>query len=194
MNYGELKTAVAGWINRTDLSADIPSIIEMAEATIRADVRVSAMESIVTGSLVAGVVALPARYLEARTLLVGSKSHEYVTPEQYQAELEVSSTLRHYTVFAGSLYVINGGENTYSLLCYRWFDPLALDDDTNWLLTNYPNVYLYQALKQAAVFVKDTNAATGYESLYQQAKIAVNGIDKAGRQSGSMVIRSRVVA
>lgn len=194
MNYGELKAAVAGWINRTDLTADIATIIEMAEATIRTDVRVSAMESIVTGALVDGSVALPARYLEARTLLVGGKVHEFVTSDQYQAELEVSSTLRHYTVFAGSLYVINGGTSSYSLLCYRWFEPFASDTDTNWLLTNYPNVYLYQALKQAAVYVKDANAAAGYELLYQQAKSGVNGVDKAGRQSGSMVIRPRVVA
>lgn len=194
MNYGQLKTTVASWINRSDLTSDIATIIEMAEATIRTDVRVAAMESLVTGSLVDGSAALPDRFLESRRLLVDSKLHDYVTPDQYQEEIEVSSTLRHYTAFAGSIHVIGGGTNSYSLLCYRWFDALAADGDTNWLLTNYPNVYVYQALKQAAVFVKDANAAQGYEVLYQQAKNAVNGIDKAASNPGAMTIRSRSVA
>lgn len=194
MNYGELKTAVAGWINRTDLGSNIASIVEMAEATIRTDVRVAAMESLVTGSLVDGAAPLPDRFLESRRLLVGGKLHDYVTPDQYQVEIEASSTLRHYTSFAGSINVIGGGTNSYSLLCYRWFDAFVSDSDTNWLLTNYPNVYVYQALKQAAVFVKDANAAQGYEVLYQQAKNAVNGIDKAAANPGAMTIRSRSVA
>jgi len=194
MNYGQLKTAVANWINRSDLTSDIATIIEMAEATIRTDVRVSAMESLVTGNLTSGSVALPDRFLESRRLLVGSKLHDYVTPDQYQIEIEQSSTLRHYTSYAGSLQVINGGASAYSLLCYRWFVTLSGDADTNWLLTNYPNVYLYQALKQAAVFVKDANAAQSYEALYQQAKNAVNGIDKASSNPSAMTIRSRSVA
>ena len=194
MNYGQLKTAIASWVNHGAATASIPDFVTLAAAEIRRDVRVSAMESLVTGVLVGGAVALPADYLDARRFVVNGLPCDYVTPEEYQDQTFQQSRQNVYTRIGSSLYVINGGVQSYSLLYRVSFDAFGADADTNWLLTNAPDVYLFCALKHAAIFLKDAAAAQGYEGVYQAAKSKTNGADSAGMVSGPMRMRVRVVA
>lgn len=194
MNYGELKTAIGGFYNHSTVSTSAADFVTLASASIRRDVRVSAMESLTTGSLVGGVLSLPSGYLEARQLLVGGFPYEYVTPDQYQIEESDNTQERHYTRIGNSLYVVAGGTAAYSLLYYDDLANLSSDSDTNWVLTYAPDVYLFGALKFAAVYMKDVNAANGYEALYQDAKNKTNSVDKAGRLSSRSRVRAQVVA
>ena len=59
-SYADLQTAVASWLNRTDMAAYIPDFIALAEERIYRTLRVKAMETAFTGTVAAGVVALPA--------------------------------------------------------------------------------------------------------------------------------------
>jgi len=81
--------------------------------------------------------------------------------------------------------VLGGGSGVYSLLYTGAFDVLSDDADTNWLLMNAADVYLFKSLTYAAAFVKDAAAAQGYEVLYQSAKDAVNLRAEIDRYSGS---------
>lgn len=193
MNYGELKTAIGGYYNHSTVSSSAADFVTLASAVIRRDVRVSAMEALATGSLVGGVLTLPSGYMDARQLLVGGFPYEYVTSDQYQTETNDNTQERHYTRIGNSLYVVAGGTSTYSLLYYDDFANLSADSDTNWVLTYAPDVYLFSSLKFAAVFMKDVNAAQGYEALYQEAKNKTNSVDKAGRLSSRSRVRAQVV-
>lgn len=194
MNYGQLKTSIASWVNHGAATASIPDFVTLAEAEIRRDVRVMAMESMVTGVLVGGEIALLADYLDARRFVVNGLPCDYITPEEYQDQTFQQSRENCYTRIGSTLYVINGGAQSYSLIYRAQFDALAVDADTNWLLTNAPDVYLFGALKHAAIFLKDAAAAQGYEGVYQAAKDKTNSADKAGLIQGSMRMRARVVA
>jgi hypothetical protein len=194
MNYGQLKTAIASWVNHGAATASIPDFVDLAEAEIRRDVRVMAMESLASGSLAAGVVALPTGYLDARQFVVNGLPCDYITPEEYQTQTYQQSRQNVYTRIGSSLYVINGGTQTYSLIYRASFAALSADADTNWLLTNAPDVYLFCALKHAAIFLKDAAAAQGYEGLYQAARSKTTSADSAGAVSGPMRMRARVVA
>lgn len=194
MNYGELKAAVLNWSARSDVASVMSDVVRMAEATIARDVRVRAMEKVATGTLSGGVAVLPADYLETRTLVIDGDVYAYVPPERYQLEQGQGSTAKHFTSVGLSLYVVGGGSGSYSLTYLGSFPALSADADTNWLLTNAPDVHLYAALKAASVFVKDAAAAQGYEALYQDAKNKVNSVDKASRFNGATVVRSRGVA
>lgn len=191
MTHLELKTAIAGWINHSAVTGVMSTLVTLAEAQLRRDVRVSAMESLVTGSLSGGSVALPSRFVDARRLLVDGHVYNYITPEHYQDELDANSQERLFTVMGGSIYAVAASTEAYSLLCHRWFEPLSGDSDTNWVLTNASDVYLWQGLKQAAIYMKDAAAAQGYEALYQQSLASMNSMDKAGRTAGTLTIRSR---
>lgn len=192
MNYGQLKTQVTSTIARGDVPA--ADMVALAEAEIRRDVRVMAMESLTTGSLVAGVASLPARLLEARRLVVAGFVRNYVSPEMYQDFQANQAQDRVFTRIGDELHVLNGAESAYSLLALESFPVLSADDDVNWLLTNAPDVYLYGSLKHAAVWARDSAAASGYAQLYAEAVVKTNSADKAARFAGSLTARPRVVA
>jgi hypothetical protein len=85
-NYTELKTAVANWLDRDDLTARIPEFIALAEARFNRVLRIRAMESKQTASTVAGQqnLALPARFVQMRNVQINTSpvtAMQYVTPE-----------------------------------------------------------------------------------------------------------------
>jgi hypothetical protein len=185
MNYGQLKTAVNSFLNHGAATSSVATFVQLAEAVIRRDVRVPALESKVTGTLSGGVLTLPDDFLEARRLVVSGYPCDYVSADAYQVFETDGATYRKFTRIGNTMQVLGGGSGAYSLLYSGAFDALSSDTDTNWLLTNAADVYLFKALTYAAAFVKDAVAAQGYEALYQAAKDAVNLKAGLDRYSGS---------
>ena len=68
--YAELKTAVADWLNRSDLTAVIPSFIALAESHFNQEERLRNQKSIVraTATFNQEYEALPGDYLEMLNL------------------------------------------------------------------------------------------------------------------------------
>jgi len=65
--YTGLKAAIANWLNRTDLSAEIPDFIELAESRLAHEVRIPTIEKKTVISLDAeGFTTKPADFLELK--------------------------------------------------------------------------------------------------------------------------------
>ena len=137
--YGQLKTAIASWLKRSDLTDIIPDFIGLAESNIRRDVRCRAMEQIATGTLAARTLALPTRFLEARNVALNGYPQKYITPQEYADQTDWDAG--NYTV-KGELFYFQSSTATYSIDYWQSFAPFADEGDTNWLLTNAPEVYL----------------------------------------------------
>ncbi len=190
--YATLKTAMASWLDRTDLTSQLSDFVTLAEVDIRTDVRVQAMEQYTSGTLSGDTLAHPTRYLEARRLTIGGVNYRYVTPEVYAAAVEAGSTQAIYTAIGQTFYIL-GAESgdAYTLIYYAAFESMSADDDTNWLLTNYPNVYLFAACKQAGIYLSDDAKVNKYTALYQDAVGRLVSREKASAISGSaLVMRS----
>ena len=186
--YGELKTAVASWLARSDLGAVIPDFVTLAEEDIRNDVRVQAMESLVTGTLTGSTLDHPSDFIFARRLVVGSKRYEYRTPEAFQdAQASRNTTgLDLYTSIGQAFHLLNANDgDSYSLIYTAGFTALAADTDTNWLLTNAPSVYLFAACRHGAMYLKDDNELARFEGLYAAAVARVNARESRAAVSGS---------
>ena len=69
-SYSSLQTAVANWLDRSDLTDRIPEFIDLAEARINRALRIRLMESVKVISLVGGTkrYPLPSDYLQLRTI------------------------------------------------------------------------------------------------------------------------------
>ena len=63
-NYSELKSAIADWLLRTDLTSVIPSFISMAEAQISRDVRDRRMVKRATAEIDTEYSQIPADWQE----------------------------------------------------------------------------------------------------------------------------------
>ena len=68
--FSELKTEIANYVDRSDLTNQIPTFIKLAEARINRLLRVRIMETVKIISLISGVkrYPLPSDYLQLRTI------------------------------------------------------------------------------------------------------------------------------
>lgn len=192
--YSDLNASIANWLNRTDLTAIIPDFVAMAESDISRDLRLR--KQIVTSTLttVGGTrgVLLPTDWLEFENVSV------LTSPERQLTYAPVEHLDSVYPNNGGSgtpsLYTIEGdsilfgptpdGVYTVSILYYARFATLATAS-VNWLLTNHPQVYLYGALKQACMFLKDSTRAAEYHGLYKTLTDGLQLQDDDAQHSGS---------
>src|SRR5688572_33002312 len=84
MNYTTLKSSVADFLNRQDLTAAIPTFIELAEAACNRAIRHRKMLQRSTATLDTQFTELPEDYLEAKNIQLNTdpvRSLTYVTQE-----------------------------------------------------------------------------------------------------------------
>jgi hypothetical protein len=75
-NFSELKTEIANYVDRSDLTDQIPTFIKLTEARINRSLRVRLMESVKVISLVSGSkrYPVPSDYLQLRTVQYDTSS------------------------------------------------------------------------------------------------------------------------
>lgn len=191
MTYATLKADVASWLVDTTSTDKIPSFVLLAESAIRRDVRVPAMDATLNGSLAAGVIALPDDFIEVKRLVIDGYVHEFKPVDVFQ-QMETDgyttsgSSGRYYTRIGTGLRVLGGGSAAYSLLYVAKFSTLALDEDSNWLLENAPDVYLFKTLHYGAAWLRDKPAAESYEVMYQGAVNALVTAERMSQFSGPL--------
>lgn len=197
-NYAELQVSVASWLNRSDLTANIPDFITLAEAQLSTDLKTRAMETKVTLSTVIGSnsVALPTDMLEMRRLQVAGTYNQplsYRSPDELSTDFADNSSGQPivFTVIGANAELAPIPDAVYSLeLTYQQRIPALSDSNTtNWLLSNWPNAYLYASLLAAAPFIMNDERLPVWTQLYSQAITGINGVDW---YSGStMKVRAR---
>lgn len=184
--YAELKTALATWAVRDDLTSRMADFVALAEAEIRKDVRCQAMETLATGTLTGETLAFPTGFIWAKYLKVNRYVREYMAPADYADLDEQDDTSPRFTIIGQSFYILNGASgDSYSLIYWKAFTAFSADADTNWLLTNHPDVYLWAGLKQVALALKDDAEAARCDGLYRSAVAKVNRNEWMAAASGS---------
>lgn len=197
MTYATLKTDVASWLVDSTATDKIPSFIALAEAAIRRDVRVPAMDVIATGSIAAGVIALPDDFIEVKRLVIDGYVYEYKPVDLFQ-QMETAgyatsgNSGRFFTRIGSGLRILNGGTSSYSLLYVAKFAALVGDTDSNWLLENASDVYLFKALHYGAAWLRDVSAAQAYEAMYQAAREKLEVTERFGQYGGALSLNVRV--
>lgn len=200
--FTELKSAIGDWLNRDDLTAVVPSFIALAEARINRELRHYDMETRSTASLTGRYLALPTDWLQTiRVHLTaqGQPDLELVSQND-MAQMrgnsnDTSGRPRYFAVTAGELEVFPTPDETYEIEIVYFAKVEALSDSnaSNWLLSRYPDVYLYGALVHSAPYLSDDPRAQTWAALYQSAIDAANAESRAAKFSGSglrMLIRS----
>lgn len=174
--YSELQAAVASWLNRGDLTTQIPDFIALVEADINAQFDLRTIESDQALSTVASsrYVALPATFREPQNLWINwtygrGDPLRFVVPE-----LLITTTVNGIPAswcIDGTNIAFNCPADQAYSLTLRQLGGVALStgSPTNLILTNYPNVYLFGALKEAGPFLRDSEATGMWEAKYQDA-------------------------
>jgi hypothetical protein len=187
MTYAVLKADIASWLHRTDLTTEIVTFVALAESDIRNDVRVRAMETVATGSVSAGSITMPTDLIETRRLVIDEYPYEYVDPAAFSELDRINSEKHVYTVTGSSIKVLTG--SSYALTYWAAFDSFSADADTNWLLENAYDVYLWASIKQAAIWAQDDQSMMKYDALYRGAVTKINNREAKAMRGGTLTIR-----
>ncbi len=189
-NYTELKSSVSGWLNRDDLTTQIPDFIRLAESFISDELRHWRGEKRAETTLDGQFIGLPSDWVETiriHTNAGGTGDMRYLSRAQMQsmraANEDASGAPEFYTHNAGQLELYPTPDGNYSADLAYYADAGALSDSntTNWVLTKYPDIYLYGTLLQAGMYLMDTEMEQRWAALYRAA------VDRANRNSRKSV-------
>ena len=177
--YADLKAVVADYLDRTDLTDQIPDFITMAEASFNRVIRQPDMITKNDSFSIAGrYTTLPTDTLEIVRIVLDLQPVivlEYMTPEEL-SERRVSMTGTgkpyYFTTIGGSanqLEVLRSPDQTYTASIIYYTRIPALADGTNWLLTNHPDIYLFGALVEAEPYLKNDDRMPMWTSRLDKA-------------------------
>jgi hypothetical protein len=153
-NYADLLAAVAGWLNRSDLSATIPDFIALAEAEFNRRLRTPDMEARATPTITAGVAPLPTDSLGVRDVLYSDVKIDAVTYQDMLSMYQgLAGTPAYYAVSDGDLYFLpKPATGSATVVYYQKIPALTVSNTTNWLMTRFPDLYLFGTLMQAEFY------------------------------------------
>lgn len=195
-NYATLQTAVADFLNREDLTAAIPTFIQLAEATFNRKLRDYRMEARALAPFNEPFELLPSGWLKTvRLSLDGKGPLELLSPQEmmeYKARTWESGDPRFFTHTATQieLWPAPTAETGQGELVYFSAIP-ALSDaaPTNWLLTVSPDLYLYGALLHSAPYLSDDPRIAIWGGLHADILATMNEESERARFSGPLKMR-----
>ena len=192
-NYSDLKTSIANYLARTDLTDQIPDFISLAERRMRREVRIRQMLVSATLTATAGnnKVTLPTDFLEARDfVVVGNPTQplNYVSPSALSRNA-VSSTSgkpNEYTILAEQFQLSPAPDFAYSLnlLYYAAPDFLSDSNASNEFLVNVPDMLLYASLLEAEPYIMNDARLQTWVAMYERASASVDKSNETGQYSG----------
>lgn len=194
-NYGELKSTIADFLNRSDLTSVIPTFIDFAEAEFNRNLRVRQMVLRAEAQIDARFSAVPADFIEAKDLVIVTTNPvtplEFITQQEMAQERSTTytaaATPKYFSVVGSQFEFVPTPDQQYSLEMsyFAKIDALSDDADTNWLLTDYPDIYLYTSLMHSAPYLKDDERIGVWSQLAAKAREELIARDASSSFNGS---------
>lgn len=203
--YANLQTAVALWLARpgdTLITPSIPDMITLFESEAERRLFTRFNETSVNLATVAGTptVALPATFVELRSiklLALPNVKLVYVTPEEMDSTWIGSQQDQSiaYTIEGTNLRLAPTPASVYTIVIgyMAGLPALSVSNTTNWLLTNYPDAYLFGTLVEASAFIMEDERAAGWMARRDRVLDAISLADRKARWGGgSLQIKTDV--
>jgi hypothetical protein len=214
MDYTALTFAIIDTLDRADLTAQVPTWIELAEAGFTAPpeqggIRHWRMKDRSAVDVQEQYLSLPAGYIETIRMFNQSSGlrMELMSREAMQEAREATNDRAgdptHYRHASSSfaLWPTPVALTRIELEYYRRVERLNKDDygtgvaSSNWISEWYPDVYLYGALVHSAPWLHDDARVGTWSGLYSQAVARLNAEgERAESSTSSPRLRNRGMA
>jgi hypothetical protein len=193
--YTNLKVEIAEWLNRQDLTAKIPTFITLLEAQAeRVLLGMRDMETRSYATLTSQFLALPTDFLGIKGVQLNSS---IPAPLEFVSVNQLDQIRRDYRGVTGQpvAYSIVGNElefapapdASYEVEVVYWARLPRLvttTQESNWLLSKHPDVYLFGSLLQAAPYLHNDERIAGWSSALSGILQSITVADERGRMSG----------
>jgi hypothetical protein len=153
-NYTDLVTAINGWLNRSDMNAIAPDLIALAEAEFNRLLRTPDMEQRSTATLNGEALAVPADFLGLRSMSSQNAKFEFTAPDDLFAIPESYTGYPYYVTVTDGQFFFRPvpSDGAVEIVYFQRIPALTAGNPTNWLMTKYPDLYLFGALAQAEFY------------------------------------------
>ncbi len=199
--YSSLKTSVASYLARSDLTNQIPDFIRLAEERLARDLRTRKMLVVARADTTASdsTVGLPTDFLEMRDMHLRTtpvQALTYLSPSAFYAGARTTDSGRpkDYTILASEIQFAPVPDTAYSIQMLYYAKPQFLSDVniTNVFLANYPDALLYAALGEAEPYLMNDARLQTWAALYDRAITAINTSDQSSEYGGQPMSMSYV--
>ena len=200
-DYSSLKTSVASYLARSDLTTQIPDFIRLAEERLARDLRTRKMLVVARADTTASdsTVGLPTDFLEMRDIHLRTtpvQALTYLSPSAFYAGARTTDSGRpkDYTILASEIQFAPVPDTAYSIQMLYYAKPQFLTDVniTNVFLANYPDALLYAALGEAEPYLMNDARLQTWAALYDRAITAINTSDQSSEYGGQPMSMSYV--
>lgn len=200
--FDNLSAELALWLNRQDLTSRIPTFIRLLEAKVERSQRTWQMVtrayattlSSVTDGSVSEYLPLPSDYLQlVRARVVGTSTPQLPLTYGSMADIDrlqsdtSPTTPTRYNIVGKSLRLGPFPDTAYQIeiVYYAKLPRLASNNQTNWLLADHPDIYLYGSLDAASKYLKDDDRVALWkseaDSMLEDLRVANERAEKSGQ-------------
>lgn len=192
LTYDSLTETVLQYLERNDAAVVnfIPTAITMAEFEIAQQIKTLGQMQVVVSNFTPNnpIIQKPSRWRKTTSISVGNAAGQpepvllrkleylynyvdYNTPglPKYYADYDYD-----HWYFAP----VPDQDYSFEAIVYTRLQPLASDNQTNWLTQNAPNAMLFGTLKQTAPFLKDDSRLAVWAQMFNEAMGALKAEDQ----------------
>jgi len=189
--YSDLKTSVADFLNRSDLTSVIPDFVTMAEADFNRTLRVREMSVRTQAPIDSQYVKLPDDFLGMRNIDLMT---DPVTPMTYKnlqnLDIHRSNDMTgkpiYYSIVQNNIEFAPAPDGDYTIeIVYYQKVPALADNSTSWLLDAHPDAYLYGTLQHSAPYLQHDERVGIWAGKFQQIIEQITTSDEKAKFSGS---------
>lgn len=162
--YNDLTNKVALWLDRDDLAGEIPDFVALAEARFNRDLRILNQEVSATITTGAPAYAMPSDFRRIKRIWISGQPNRPLTqisgPSAAQTYPWSPGCTLSYYIENRTLHFLPEPNQALTLDCtyLSRITPLTSANQSNWLLEEHPDAYLFGALLEAAVYIRDQDA------------------------------------
>lgn len=191
MNYSELQAVIADFANRQDLASQITTFIQLTEARLNRDIRHWRQEKRAQAQVTGERFPLPCDWLETIKVIADGKplrladAFEVDRVDHAAQRAFVANHFYRHTGDELELIPASDGPVDFEIEYVAKVPSLSEDNPTNWLLEEFPDVYIYGAMLQVAPFLHDDQRLPLWSQAYGEAVSSANISSDRSKYSGS---------
>ena len=178
MTYDDLKTQIADFLNRSDLTSKLDFFIDATEGELNRRLRTKDMVVRATATADSQYLSLPTDWLEAINIEITSGDFTPLLQQSIEsldvyrkANDNTSGQPVFFSIVDKTLELAPTPDTSYTLQLtyYASIAALSSTNTTNFLSTGHPDVYLYGCLKQASIYLMEDERVNMFSQLFEKA-------------------------
>lgn len=199
-NKAGIRQSVKNWSTRKNISDDvIDDFIEIALNKANQALRIPPLEEAVTIDAAGGYLALPANFIEVKSLSqADGEKTVWGKPLERKSHEEVSFIIENSSSGIDACYFARTGTNLrvgplptdgtpFQLYYYKALPPLTADSSVNWFTEYAPEVLLYGAMAELCSYTRDEEGEMRWKSKFDETVNRLQAVEDRAEWAGSTI-------